>query len=141
MPPHKPLTNGANGHGRDDSGRFAAGNPGGPGNPHAQAVARFRAAIFDTVTEADFQKLVKSLLSKARGGNIAAARLVLEYCVGKPWTMPEPEPPPPKQFDAMKYVNVFIKFVPAELIPDFTKELRAIAIGEGEIEGEEDADG
>src|SRR5207248_10793741 len=55
---HHPATNGtattppaAGGHeGRDARGRFAPGNPGGPGNPFARRVAELRTALLDMVT-------------------------------------------------------------------------------------------
>ena len=48
-----PSTNGHNGRGL--AGRFAKGNPGGPGNPHGARVAALRAVLLDTVTDADLR--------------------------------------------------------------------------------------
>ena len=39
--------------GRDDKGRFAAGNKGGPGNPFARQTAANRQAVVNAVTEQD----------------------------------------------------------------------------------------
>lgn len=36
-------------NGRDGSGRFAPGNTGGPGNPHAASVARLRTTMLGAV--------------------------------------------------------------------------------------------
>jgi hypothetical protein len=78
-----PSTNGANG-GRQDGGRFAKGNPGGPGNPHARRVARLRSALLKAVTPADMKAIVARLVQDARAGNVQAAREVIERSLGKP---------------------------------------------------------
>ena len=40
---------------RDASGKFAQGNPGGPGNPHAKRVGELRTALLDAVTPEDMR--------------------------------------------------------------------------------------
>ena len=79
----RPKANGRNG-GRNAAGRFAPGNPGGPGNPYARRVAALRAALLDAVSEEDLRALARSLVEKARGGDVAAAKLLLSYAVGRP---------------------------------------------------------
>ncbi len=79
----EPTTNGGNG-GRDTQGRFAKGNAGGPGNPHAQRVARLRSALLGAVTPEDLNKIVDKLVKMAKGGNVVAAKEVLDRCLGKP---------------------------------------------------------
>lgn len=79
-----PSPNGNNG--RDGSGRFAPGNRGGPGNPHARAVGAMRAAFLRATTEDDIQQIAQTLVVKAKGGDLAAARLLLGYVIGR---MPE----------------------------------------------------
>ncbi|MFN0012096.1 MAG: hypothetical protein ACKVS8_10685 [Phycisphaerales bacterium] len=70
-------------NGRDGSGRFAPGNTGGPGNPHAASVARLRAAMLGAVEAGDVADVVKALVALAKGGNVAAAREVLDRTLGK----------------------------------------------------------
>jgi len=77
-----PLPNG--GVGRDRCGRFAAGNPGGPGNPQARQVARLRSAMLDAVTTKDMAEITRQLVEMAKGGNVAAIREVFSRCLGKP---------------------------------------------------------
>tara|TARA_R110002111_G_scaffold189680_3_gene254956 strand:+ start:142 stop:468 length:327 start_codon:yes stop_codon:yes gene_type:complete len=79
----KPSPNGGNG-GRDERGRFASGNPGGPGNPHARQVNKLRTAMLNSVTEDDLKKVVKKLVNLAIDGNVPAAKEVLDRCLGKP---------------------------------------------------------
>ena len=76
-----PSTNGKNG--RDKLGRFAQGNAGGPGNPYARRVAELRSALMDAVTEDDLRAVVAKL-KKAKEGDIAAIREVLDRALGKP---------------------------------------------------------
>lgn len=78
-----PSANGKNG-GRDACGRFAPGNPGGPGNPYARAVAAFRRALYAAVSPDDVTRLVQALRDRALDGDAACARLLLRYLVGDP---------------------------------------------------------
>jgi hypothetical protein len=73
-----------NGTGRDARGRFAKGNLGGPGNPFARQSAAFRKALCDSVTDDDIQALTRTLLEKARAGDIAAIKLLFAYTIGRP---------------------------------------------------------
>ncbi len=77
--------------GRDSSGRFCRGNPGGPGNPFARKTAALRQALLDTVTVEDLQAIVRQLLHKAKEGDVSAARLVLSYAIGKPDKAVDPD--------------------------------------------------
>ena len=82
-----PSTNGANGAvggGRQAGGRFATGNAGGPGNPHARQVAALRSALLDAVTPAEMTAIVAKLVADAKAGSVASAREVLERTLGKP---------------------------------------------------------
>src|SRR4051812_32481575 len=70
--------------GRDAKGRFAKGNRGGPGNPFARQVADLRSAFLARVTEADMAAIADAVLVKARQGDVAAAKLLFQYVLGKP---------------------------------------------------------
>ena len=76
-----PSINGVIG-GRDAGGRFTKGNRGGPGNPHVKRAQRLRAALLKTVTPVRMARVVEKLLQAAEGGDIQAARLVIERCLG-----------------------------------------------------------
>lgn len=77
-----PSPSGGDG-GRDGRGRFATGNTASRGNPHAQAVGRLRAALLGAVTPDDLSEIVVALVAKAKAGDVAAAREVLDRCLGK----------------------------------------------------------
>jgi hypothetical protein len=78
----KPSTNGDNG--KDAAGKFVAGNKGGPGNPFSRQVAKLRSALLQTVTTQDIIAIVKVLIKKAKKGNVACAKEVLDRSLGKP---------------------------------------------------------
>jgi hypothetical protein len=78
-----PLPNGGNGQ-RQTGGRFAPGNPGGPGNPYARQVAALRAALLNAVTPDDMAAIVARLIADAKAGSVASAREVIERTLGKP---------------------------------------------------------
>jgi hypothetical protein len=65
------------------TGRFAIGNRGGPGNPRAGQVEKYRAAIFAAVSEDDVARVIRALVKAAIGGDVAAAKVVLDRCLGK----------------------------------------------------------
>jgi hypothetical protein len=95
-----PSTNGFGGAGpqpsadRDADGRFAKGNPGGPGNPYARQVAALRREALAAVTPDDIHAIIAKMIELARAGDVAAAKLVLGYAVGRPApapTLPSPD--------------------------------------------------
>ncbi|MCC5821842.1 MAG: hypothetical protein LAT64_00985 [Phycisphaerales bacterium] len=78
------MSESANGTGRTPGGRFTKGNPGGPGNPHAAKVAKLRAAILRAVTPEDIEGIVLAMVHRAKGGDMAAVRELLDRAIGKP---------------------------------------------------------
>lgn len=69
---------------RDERGRFLPGNPGGPGNPHARQVAQLRAALLEAVTPEDVREIIGVVVEAARGGDLAAAKLLFDRLLGPP---------------------------------------------------------
>ncbi len=65
------------------NGKFATGNPGGPGNPHGGQVARLRAAMLEAVSEDDMRAVVLKLVEMAKGGDLKAIDLLLNRTLGK----------------------------------------------------------
>lgn len=67
----------------DERGRFAPGNKLGKGNPLGRRMTHMRMVFMSAVTELDIQMLAKSMLAAANAGDVAAARLICEYNLGK----------------------------------------------------------
>lgn len=78
---HLPSTNRDNG--RDASGHFLPGNPGGPGNPHSRRVAQLRVRIVETVTDDDLAEIVATLVQCAKAGEPWAVRELFDRLLGK----------------------------------------------------------
>jgi hypothetical protein len=81
-----PATNG-----RDANGRFVQGNAGGPGNPFYRKQVEFRRAVLELFTPEDVMSLLRVMLALGRNGDVAAAKVFLEYVVGKPHKAPDPD--------------------------------------------------
>lgn len=77
-----PSTTGSNG--RAVGGRFGAGNKFARGNPHARRVARLRSALFKAVGPEDVRDVVLALFESAKGGDVAAAKELLQRLLGPP---------------------------------------------------------
>jgi hypothetical protein len=77
-----PSTTAANG--RDGSGRFARGNGAARGNPHARRVARLRAELLRAVSPQDLREVVVKLMERAKGGDVASAKELLQRLLGPP---------------------------------------------------------
>src|SRR5262245_49502403 len=88
-PSAAPLANGGNG--RDTRGRFAAGNVGGPGNPFTRRTARLRQLLVEAVSDQDLKDVIAMLVRQAKEGDVAAAKVLLSYVVGKPAEMAHPD--------------------------------------------------
>jgi hypothetical protein len=76
---------------RATDGRFAKGNPGGPGNPCARQTAALRAALLNGVTERDIQDILHILLLNAKGGHLPTIKFLFAYVIGKPKPVVEPD--------------------------------------------------
>ena len=72
--------------GRDDAGKFSAGNSFGRGNPVARHAQRLRQLFVQAVTEDDVTAIVQKLVTMAKDGDIQAANLLLTRALGKPST-------------------------------------------------------
>jgi hypothetical protein len=76
---------------RPAKGRFALGNKGGPGNPFARQVAEIRKLLLNTVPGERLAKILLAMVERAEAGDVAAAKLVFQYTVGKPAEAVEPD--------------------------------------------------
>jgi len=69
---------------RGADGRFLPGNAGGPGNPFAARVGELRAALLGAVEPGDLAAIAKTLVRAAKGGDVAAAKVLFERLLGRP---------------------------------------------------------
>src|SRR5262245_13267686 len=76
---------------RDDLGRFAKGNPGGPGNPFARLVAELRWAAVEAVPKEKLRTIFVRMSDLALEGNVSAAKFVAAYLIGKPQPARDPD--------------------------------------------------
>lgn len=79
-------------NGRQPSGRFAAGNRHGRGNPMAQHVQRLRVELLEQVTPDDIAAIARKLIALAMSGDLGAIRELLNRTIGRPTECVEPSP-------------------------------------------------
>lgn len=73
--------------GRDARGRFAAGNPGGPGGYRRRAF-EIRRAVEEAITPEVAVGIMRRAARMALEGNLSAIRFVLERVAGRPADVP-----------------------------------------------------
>jgi hypothetical protein len=71
-------------NGRQARGLFGPGNKFARGNPQHKRMAELRAAMLDAVDEGKVREIAAALCKMAMDGDVPAAKLVLEYVLGKP---------------------------------------------------------
>jgi hypothetical protein len=102
--PDAPSGNGSNG--RDSHGRFAKGNPGGPGNPFARRIGALRRALCDEVSEEDVRGLARQLLERAKNGDLAAMKLLFVYAIGRPGDAVDPDTLDLKEWQLFRQIPI-----------------------------------
>lgn len=65
------------------TGRFLKGNYGGPGNPQLQQLAAYKEVVRAAVTPKQLIAVLRKMLEKARGGDVLAAKVLLDRTLGK----------------------------------------------------------
>jgi hypothetical protein len=107
-------------NGRDAQGRFAPGNLGGPGNPFARRTAQLRRVLVEAVSDDDIKEIAAMLLFKTKSGDLAAAKLLLGYVIGKPG--PAVDPDGLDRAEALRWAE---DTVPAETVDAIMHEMPA----------------
>jgi hypothetical protein len=72
-------------------GRFAPGNKGGPGNPFGRLMGMLRCVLVRRLKPEQVEAIADALIEKAKAGDVAAAKLVLSYGVGRPTEAVNPD--------------------------------------------------
>jgi hypothetical protein len=70
--------------GRDDNGRFAKGNPGGPGRPRRAVETDYLAALSEVVPFERWREIVETAVDQAVSGDAKAREWLSNYLAGKP---------------------------------------------------------
>jgi hypothetical protein len=102
---------------REPGGQFAKGNKGGPGNPFARQVAALRKAILDNLTVEDIGAIVNKLKDMAIAGDLAAAKLLFAYAIGKPQPAVEPDHLDVEEWEKLKATAFLMKELPRAMGP------------------------
>jgi hypothetical protein len=72
-------------NGRDENGRFVKGHSGNPNGRKPKSVEeKYLAAIKKAVTQKELTQIFQSMAARAKAGDVRAARLIVEYLIGKP---------------------------------------------------------
>ena len=78
-------------NGRNANGTFALGNLGGPGNPFNRQIAALRKEVVNCCTPERLRRITEKMMDLAEEGDVAAAKLVYTFALGKPAEMPNPD--------------------------------------------------
>ncbi len=68
---------------RQGNGRFADGNPGGPGRPRRAVERQYLAALSDAISLEDWQEIVKATVTRAKEGDSKARDWLTRYVIGE----------------------------------------------------------
>src|SRR5690554_2493747 len=68
---------------RDNRGRFAPGNRGGPGgNAQAMKASKFRATLYSATSISDIRAIARKLIEQSRDGDHAAIKILFDRLLG-----------------------------------------------------------
>ena len=68
----------------DEKGRWMAGNPGGPGNPHVREMARLKTRLREQTPDYALDLLLQKFYDLAFQGYWPALKRYLDYLIGPP---------------------------------------------------------
>ncbi|NLF73135.1 MAG: hypothetical protein GX575_29215 [Candidatus Anammoximicrobium sp.] len=74
----------ANANGRKLNGRFALGNPGGPGRPPIARERRYAETLATVCTVDDWREICERAVKDAKAGNRHAREWLSKYLLGEP---------------------------------------------------------
>jgi len=69
---------------RDENGKFAKGNGGGPGRPKKEREYDFYRILISTVTRDDWRDIIKRAVQDAKRGDGPARKWLADYYAGPP---------------------------------------------------------
>lgn len=80
------TSNATRGPSRATSGRFAIGNPGGPGRPRRQTEGAYLGTMMEVVSLDTWKTIVTAAVTAAQAGDHQARQWLARYLVGEPST-------------------------------------------------------
>ncbi len=100
-----------------------------PGNPFARRVAALRQALVEAISPADLAAIARVMRDKALTGDVAAAKFLATYTVGKPTPAPDPDRLDAEEWKIFKETAPIAKEMPqVALAPDPKEPLRQVRI-------------
>jgi hypothetical protein len=81
----------AQANGRGPNGRFGPGNKFSRGNEFFRRLAALRKLVVGAVSDEQLRDLVRALYRQALAGDVAAAKVLLSYLVGRPQPVVSPD--------------------------------------------------
>lgn len=69
---------------RDENGKFAKGNPGGPGRPKKEREIKYYELTLSVVSLTDWKEIVDKAVSQAKRGDAVARKWLADYLMGEP---------------------------------------------------------
>ena len=69
---------------RDETGKFAKGNEGGPGRPKKEREQRFYEITLSSVTFEDWKEIIEKAVTQAKKGDAVARKFLADYLIGPP---------------------------------------------------------
>lgn len=76
-------------NGRDNHGRFARGNPGGPGRPPAEKERKYLTTLTSACTANDWREICQQAVEDAKKGDRYARDWLSKHLVGDSWPIPD----------------------------------------------------
>jgi hypothetical protein len=120
-----PWYGSANGWGKDT--RFQPGNKAAVGHKPNRRSAELKAALMACVTDDDIKDIYRSMLVAAKGGDVAAARLLWDRSMGKE-TMPVEVSTPDEPLNGGRILNVLADACVAELAAEIGEDRAKVAV-------------
>lgn len=69
---------------KDQSGKFAKGNRGGPGRPKKEREEKYYDILASTCTPADWIEICEKAVTQAKKGDPVARKWIADYLIGPP---------------------------------------------------------
>jgi hypothetical protein len=102
--------------GRDHLGRWVRGCAPGPGRPPAAREEAYREVLRSVASPEDLGAVFEKIMERARAGDVAAARLVMQQLVGPPGAaMSQPVSDDSYPWERLKTIGPFITALAREV--------------------------